>query len=59
MKPMKPNDDTVDLFWQLHRTLEEKVGKDALPLDAALIQASYRHFSKLQGKTMDPSYIKP
>jgi hypothetical protein len=56
---IKPNKTTKELFWQLLRKLEEKCGNSAGPLDAELIRASYRHWSKLEGKEMTPAYVKP
>jgi hypothetical protein len=58
VKTQKPDDNTVDLFWMLLRTLEENLGKRAGPIDSELIRAAYRHFSKLSGKEMKPEYVK-
>ncbi len=59
MKKQKPDENTIDLFWMLLRTLEVKVGRDAGPLDSELIRAGYSHLSKLTGVDQQPEFVKP
>ena len=56
-KKSEQDETTKHLFWMLLRELEEKCGNSAGPLDADLIRASYRHYSKLEGREILPAYI--
>lgn len=56
-KKQEPNDTTVQLLWELLRTLEEKCGYHPTPLDAMLIRNTYIHISQLTGRTYTPTYL--
>ncbi len=58
MKKIKPNENTVDLFWQLLATFEHKCGSNPGALDSALIVAGYKHFSLLYGQEKKPTWAK-
>jgi hypothetical protein len=55
----KPDDTTVELMWQLLCVVEGAAGKNAGPLDTALIRASYRHMSQVMGKPLVPKFLPP
>jgi hypothetical protein len=48
---------TQSIYWQLLREFEESKGNRASPLDVALIQGAYRHFAKISGKKVEPTYF--
>jgi hypothetical protein len=48
---------TLSIYWQLLREFEESKGNRACPMDVALIQGAYRHYSKVTGKKVEPTYF--
>lgn len=49
---------TLSIYWQLLRSFEEDKGNQVCGMDAALIVGAYKHYNKITGLNIKPSYIK-
>lgn len=56
--PFDPYDSLRSICWQLLRSFEEKVGKEAGALDALLIAQGYDIFNQDADIQNKPSYVK-